>query len=428
MSTRSLIAAVVVAGVFSSVSWSQVMTGPPVIAREPAARSAAMGQKGAAVFWGPFPDFHFNPALLGHHRDLRFERSSSTEHSALSGDVVLRANRLTLGGWGFGITLSGQPISGMGGTYLEWQDVLVPAVGIVHPYEDDNYWGVGVSGFELAENLLGGGLKGEEPAHPISRFADASWGFITHEIDALHENLGYASATTHDQGLLARITPYDSIDHEGLLPQLDRAIAPVTDGVRIDASFGISRINTAGEMLVHIVFLPDSLGGPRGDYELLPRVERQGFALRVAIGLPSSIVAGLEARRASWLASALSPMLALGAAWDRERNVYEWYGGTVVEGPERRHVGLELTILNVLSLRSGEFEVQDDFGGPRYIVNTWGYGVGFEVPGLGGVHYDRAEVMPLSTARTYVEPTSFGFWVNPIGIVRAFQPDQRVQP
>lgn len=51
--------------------------------------------------------------------------------------------------------------------------------------------------------------------------------------------------------------------------------------------------------------------------------------------------------------------------------------------------------------------------------NTWGYGLGFHVPRLGGVYFDRGEVALPASALGNHEHTAFGFWINPPGLWRA---------
>jgi len=389
--------------------------GPAVLALDPSARSSAMGHAGTAVFWGAFPEFFWNPALLAHHRGVRYEWSSTRLLPEFVDDFHVRGNRLTLGGWGLGATLSGQPISGAGGTYLHYPELTLrdqtgEPIGTFQPFEEVDTWGVGISAIELAENLLSGGRK---DAHPISRFGDVSWGYAAKDVEVFiapgtpltPEIRG--RMTTHDQGLLVRLTPYDSIDHEGLLPGFDRAIAPLASGLRVDWTIGLAWINDAEE----------TLDFTNGDSDPVARVERWGYGLRVAMGLPSSVESELSARGASWLASALTPLLSVGLAWDEEKDTYR--GGNPLEGVELAANGIEITLFNVFSIRSGEYEVPVDEAAVDS-RNTWGVGLGFHVPGLGGVYFDHAEVS-LGSSLANNEPTAVGFWVDPIGLARAIQ-------
>lgn len=213
--------------------------------------------------------------------------------------------------------------------------------------------------------------------------------------------------TTHDQGLLVRLTPYDSIDHEGLLPGFDRAIAPLASGLRVDLSFGLSWINDAEE----------TIDFTDGDSDPVARVERSGIGLRVAMGLPSSVEDDLAARDVSWLATALTPILSVGLAWDEEKDTYQGADGNELEGLKFGAKGVEVTLFNVFSIRSGEYEVPEEQGRVES-RNTWGYGLGFHVPELGGVYFDRGEVS-LGNLFTNNEPTAFGCWVDPAGLWRA---------
>jgi hypothetical protein len=399
-------------------AWSQIFeSGPSVLGLEPSARSAAMGHTGAAVFWGAFPEYYWNPALLGHHRGVRYEWSSTQLLPDFVDDFFFRANRLTLGDWGFGATLSGQPLHGLGGTYMDFgentlTDLSGQPIGTYHPFEEINTWGIGVNGAELAENLFGPGQRG---AHPISRFGDVSYGFASKDVEAFYlpetaplpEIRG--RMTTHDHGLLVRLTPYDSIDNDGFLPGFDHAIAPLAGGFRLDFSYGRSWINDEEE----------TLDFTDGDSNPVARVQRQGYALRAMLGLPSGVESELEARDAPWLASALTPLLSVGFAWDEYQGTYREPGGVESEGPEFHSDGIEVTLFNVFSIRRGAYDVLIDEGEAN-TRNTWGYGLGFHVPQLGGVYFDRGEVSLVAGLANH-EPTAFGFWVDPPGLWRALK-------
>ena len=411
---RSRAWAVVIAGVaalFPASAWSQLESGASVLDLDPSARASAMGHTGTSVFWGAFPDFYRNPALLGHHRGVHYEWSSTQLLPSLTDALHVRANRLTLGDWGIGATFSGQPISGLGGTLYDAGDLTErdqsgQPVGTYHYEEEIDTWGIGVNAIELTENLIGGG-KGE---HPISRFGDVSYGFASKDVGVFVGPLTSgditAEMTTHDHGLLVRLTPYDSIDYEGLLPGLDRALEPIASGLRVDVTYGRAWINDDQETIEF------SSGGS----DPVARVERQGFALRAALGLPSAIEAELEARDTSWLASALSPILSVGLAWDKEQQTYG-----DAEGLELGSNGVEVTVFNVFSIRNGSYETIPNFQNPETADrNTWGYGLGFHVQGLGGVYFDRGEVALPASGLGNQTPTAFGLWVDPPGLWRAF--------
>jgi len=57
----------------ASPAFPQTPSEPTVLALDPSARASAMGHTGTSVFWGAFPDFYRNPALLGHHRGIHYE-------------------------------------------------------------------------------------------------------------------------------------------------------------------------------------------------------------------------------------------------------------------------------------------------------------------------------------------------------------------
>ena len=263
-----------------------------------------------------------------------------------------------------------------------------------------------------AMNLLGRTLKSE---HLISRFGDLSYGFASKDVEvfALPKTAMSPEVrgrmTTHDHGLLVRLTPYDSIDHEGFLPGFDQAIAPLASGFRLDLGYGRSWINDEDEMLEFT----------DGDTSPVARVERQGYALRAMLGLPSAVEDDLVARDASWLAGVLTPILSVGLAWDEQKETYRAANGVEREGPEFHSDGMEVILFNVFSIRSGAYDILIDEG-ETTTRNTWGYGLGFHVPRFGGVFYDRGEVSLWSGLANH-EPTAFGFWVDPPGLWRSLK-------
>jgi hypothetical protein len=74
-------------------AWPQLLSGASVLELDPSARASAMGHTGTAVFWGAFPDFYRNPALLGHHHGVHYEWSSTELLPTLTDDLHVRANR-----------------------------------------------------------------------------------------------------------------------------------------------------------------------------------------------------------------------------------------------------------------------------------------------------------------------------------------------
>ncbi len=141
----------------------------------PSARTEALGGHSTAVFWGPFPDMWSNPALLGYHRGLRYEWTSTQLAADFTDDVFFRSNRLTLGGWGAAVSLSGVPFPGAGGMLLDFgentiTDIEGNVLATYNPYEEVNSWGIGVNGMELVESLRFDGRS-----YPLSRYFDVSF-------------------------------------------------------------------------------------------------------------------------------------------------------------------------------------------------------------------------------------------------------------
>jgi hypothetical protein len=392
---------------------AQLSSGATVLFLPPSARTEALGRNSTAVFWGEFPDMWSNPALLGYHDGLRYEWGRTQLLPDFTDDWSFTSNRLTLGGWGVAVSLSGVPIPGAGGMLLDYGELRLTdeqgnVLGTYNSYEEVNSWGVGVNGVEFVESILH-----DDKSYPLSRYFDLSFGFSRKDV---HVDFSPATAyspaarddiVTHDYGFAARLTPYNSIDHQGSLPAADEAI-----GLRLDLSGGWAWVNDESETIQVAI-----------NSDPVVQVDNRGLAIRGAIGIPKQILSDLETGRRGWLGDALSPLLSLGFNWDDSQESYVDETGSETDGTRFPSHGWELTLLNVLSVRRGEYYTWS--GPPEARSNverdTSGWGLSFDVPGVGGIHYDRARVELASSDLSDHEPTAFGFWVDPVGLWRVFK-------
>ena len=372
---------------FPGIALGQLSSTASILFRGPSARTEAMGRLSTAVFWGPFPDTWSNPALLGYHRGVRYEWSRTQLVPDFTDDTFFRSNRLTVGGWGIAAELNGVPFPDAGG-------MLFDVAG--DSREEVNSWGVGVNGVELIESL-----RSDGKVYSLSRYVDGSFGFARKDV-----RVSDSEVTTHDYGFAVRLTPYNTINHTGVLPALDETI-----GLRLDISAGWARMNDENETMQFGL-----------DSQPVARMENKGLAVRGSVGMPKQILTDLDSKGAGWLGEALSPLFSLGFNWDNSQETYVDEGGVESEGLLLPSHGWELTLLNVISVRRGEYDTWNDFQNPIVTErSTSGWGLAFDVPGIGGLHYDRAAVEVPAPGLSHHEPTAFGFWVDPIGLWNVFK-------
>ncbi len=328
---------------------------------DPSIRAAGMGGGASAVFWGGDLNTWANPALLGYAQGLRFEHGRSRLVPGLAADVLFDTERITIGGGGVGVALGGLP-GGLGKTDLEYglSTIVDPEgnpLGVAPSYERVESWGVGVSAAGLARTIAA--WRGTV-APALAAYADLAFGVTQKELKVELAPFSVARSKEHDWGALARVTPIDNA-RRGATPGLP---------FRLDLAYGFSILNAADAM---VTFTNEDVAAP------VSRVYFNGFAARGEMGLP----AGLRSRfgRAAWLAESFEPLLSLGGNWDFE---HVQAGSEAKSGYDARHVGGEVSIANIVSLRAGHLEdkLGDISGG------TWGWGLGFHLGRYGGWRYD----------------------------------------
>jgi len=372
---------------------------------DPSIRSSAMGNSSNAVFWGSGTNYWSNPALLAYHSGIEYEWGRTQLVPDLAEDVFFATKRLTLGYGGVGFLVAGKPITDVGGSRLNYgvsiaTDVDGNELGRFTSYEDTQSFAAGVNVLEFAERALQlGGM--ELPA--LSRFGDVALGWSekrTHvflapadlTLDRLSSE-GYV--TTHDSGVLVRVTPYDAIDSKGFLWGLDRRMA-----VRLDLSYGGSTQNYNNATISY---------NDQNAYPVL-RSQIKGWAIRAALDPPHWMNERVRSHRYGWLVDVISPLLSVGRTGTKQLPmVPDATTGGLRSGTRIERSGWEITLANIYSLRGGKI---DDPAG-MIQGHSSGWGIGVHLKDLAGFSYDRATI-PQSIYLRPVHRKALSFYLNPL--------------
>jgi hypothetical protein len=342
-----------------AVSCAALLALSPVAARsqglarsmdvDASVRSAGMGNAANAVFWGADLSGWGNPALLGYARGIRFEYGRTELPADVEHGVVFTTRVLEVGVPGLGGYWAG-PVAD--GARLDYDGV---------PGEAVRSRGFGASLFHLLTHLAR--LNGATGVGP-SRYADLSFGMSWKDVEILR-GPGRTQGVASDWGVHARITPIDRLDVREGLP------------LRIEAAYGYS-----------VLSFEDSRIPYWDDVFRLTRHERQGVGLHVAVDAPA-LRRRARTSPSGWFLDGFSPLLSVGIAsdWSDRRGTFE----------ERRvsGAGAEVTLANVLSVRSGRYE--EPQGGIRGM--TWGLGVALPLGRVAGIRYDFARLPETESVR-----------------------------
>ncbi len=406
------IAAVVL--VLIGLSFSRAGQAQPVEAEsgaqslliDPSVRSSAMGGSSGGVFWGDGTNYWSNPALLGSRKGVVYEWGRTQLVPDLAKDVFFTTERLTLGGWGLGIVMAGKPIDSVGGQRLDYGESIATDVdgnilGTFTSYEETKSFGAGANLLEFAEHALAaGGIK--TPA--MSRFGDVSigWGekethvFLAPADVTLDRLAGEGYVTTHDSGVLIRLTPYNSIDYPGVLPGLDRLV-----GSRVDFSYAGS---TQNYNHATIAYIDQSQSDP------VARLQRKGWAAHLALDLPARRHNEAESGTLGWLLGSITPLLSVGTTHDKVvPMIWDPAAAENRLGGRIQHSGWEVTLANIYSIRGGKI---DDPAGTVQ-GHTSGWGIALHLKDVLGFSYDRATV-PQSIYLERVHRKSITFSFDPV--------------
>lgn len=324
---------------------------------DPSVISTGMGGASGANFWGAEPNAWANPALLGLTRRVSWQTGNADLIPDLVSGITYETSRLTLGGMGVGLQLDGRP-GGFGGAEIEFSPDPIFSPGF--PFSENT------EAFRLGVSLGGvvsaiARARGAEPPPMTERF-DLAFGYAwKHTVVDLAP--GFATpgeGDTRDFGVALWIG-----DARRIMPGI---FGPET---RVDLAAGVSMRNYSDQ---GIAFPDEDATYPA------TRAQRQSVALRLASAAERKPVAtqGLGAL----LDRGLDPWVAFVIAYD---HVSLSAGGRGEDFPLNL-VGMELSLLNIVSLRGGY--VSDDAGE----IHGASYGFGIQMPlgAVAGLRYDFA--------------------------------------
>jgi len=373
---------------------------------DPSVRSSAMGRSSNAVFWGSGTNYWSNPALLAFRRGVEYEWGRTQLVPDLADHVFFTTKRLTLGAWGLGFLMAGRPVSKVGGLRLDYgvsyaTDVDGNVLGSFTSYEETQSFAVGANLLEFAEQAL---KMGGRDIPTLNRYGDVAVGWSekkTHVFLApadvtLDRVAGEGYVTTHDSGILVRLTPYDGLDHVGFLPGLDRLAA-----ARFDVSYGGSTQNYNNATIAYVD--PDQA-------DPIARIQIKGWAARAALDAPKWRKERIRSDRFGWFLDLLTPLFSAGVTSSRQLPLIpDAASGGLRAGTRIENSGWEITVANVYSFRGGKI---DDPAG-RIQGHTSGWGIGLHLKDVAGFSYDKATI-PQSVYLRPVHRKALTFHFNPI--------------
>lgn len=384
---------------------AQAESGAQSLLIDPSVRASAMGRSSNAVFWGHDTNDWSNPSLLAYRSGVTYEWGRTQLVPDLAEDVFFTTKRLTVGIWGAGLRIAGKPIGDLGGLRLDYGKSFATdpdgnILGTFHSFEETQAIAAGINVVEFAEHALRAG--GREIAS-WSRFGDVAVGWSekrTHvslaPADVTQDRIaGEGFVTTHDSGVLARLTPYDGIDHAGFLPGLDRAL-----GARLDVSYGGSTQNYNNATIAYI---------DADQADPIARIQIKGWAARAALDAPRWRKDSIRSSRLGWLIDVLSPLLSAGTTRSKQIPLLPGPSGGLLAGERIENSGWEVTIASIYSIRGGK--IDDPVGTVQ--GHTRGWGIGLHLKDAVGFSYDRATV-PQSIYLVPVHRKAVAFYFNPV--------------
>lgn len=116
----------------------------------------------SAVFWGDEQNDWANPALLGYRKGLHVEWQKVQLLPDLADDIYFETYRYSLGAWGVGFVISGEPYRLDYGVSDLVDNGTV--IGTYNPYEKADIWAVGVNLVELGETIVRGVSSHRNPS------------------------------------------------------------------------------------------------------------------------------------------------------------------------------------------------------------------------------------------------------------------------
>lgn len=384
-------------------------------------RLAALG--GAGVAFGSDDGFAFlsNPAHLGDAEGFSWGRARfptryfrdriDTLTGALVRDSLAcdsRADYVTLGVAGIGVSLSGRPFEALGGvrpcpnTFGSRDSIFSGGAWYAPsgqlPDASVRNFGLGFRALHTLRYV--GALLG----NPLPRWddrADVSFGWLWHR--------GPGDARWREWGALLRVNPYHRVVGEVQDGELvEDGPLEALGGVSVDVKVGYSSLPFGTSVQVRSEDQTDPKAYPGND------LRRRGVAVQAASGMPRFLRPPESGELTRW-ARVLGPTFDFRASVERQEVVQ-------ADGPDPNQdlpntVAMELTALGVLSLRLGD-------SGAHQV--HYGFGLRAHYGDAISMRYDRAWVptprtgdVPLLQSRFEdVARHSWSFNLNPYGVMK----------
>ena len=373
---RSL--AVLLALALAAPARAQFFTPPPAsLLIDTSIRSAAMGGASAAVMWGE-PGVWANPATLAGVRGVGWVTGHTHVLPGIEDEVVFGSQRLLIGGGGIGLSLMGQPISGLGKARLEYPTVVPPFNTLGDKvYDLTEGWAVGLSPLRLIQDVR---KLAKMPPRSLTTYGDVTFGYAGKKSRAdAGPVFSFDEASTYDWGVAGRLA----------LARWWGADAPF----RLDLSGAYSQLNQL-----------ESVSENSGSTTI--QIDRTGFALRLSPAPPSDRSSSPPSL--PWWRPGDIPTLAFGLAYDHDQRRFEPIG-TNESGID--HYGFEANVLRLLALRVGYLSDPDsEIEGMSY-----GGGVTLPIGPWGSAGYQLASVpMPDGVDRQFRQ--GWSLWLDPTRI------------
>jgi hypothetical protein len=364
---------------------------------DPSVLSSGMGGASTAVWWSAEPNYWANPALLGYYRGLRWQAAQTQLVPDLASDVTFKTGRFTVGGAGIGYEIAGHPIDGLGGLDLNYgtgtvSELAGNPIGTVQGHERIEASGLGVSLSQLTASALG--LAG----HDVPRFlrhVDVAGGYAR-KLTEVDLGPGVTDAeVTHDWGMLVK-------GGFGGVYTANSDAGPLS----LEAGYAHSVLNYDN---VTFDFGVTGASPPT-------RTRRDGISARLAYDSYSGRnPAGSPMFSA--LMRGFAPIATLGFAYDWA-NISD---GGAPPAFDTQQWGVEITLINVLTLRGGHVHSDD----PLAQLDEYAFGVGIALPltEYAGARYDFASY-PEANGLSNLKRNSVSVWLNPIALHRALHSSQ----
>ena len=344
-------------------------------------RSAAMAGAGAAVLWGE-PDVWANPATLAGLRGVSWVQGHTNLNPSFSNDVVFDSQQLLIGGAGVGVSMMGQPFTGLGRARFDTGPVVINAPFPTEPFElieTTESFGLGISPLRVLDALR----TDREPGH--ARLTDVGELAFGYQTERTHLNLepsfvdgSFDVGESDDWGLSGRLA----------LGHLFWPQAPL----RLDVAAAYSDLNLAKE--------------PAGQFLGPPtRFRRSAVALHTASRPPAERTSPPPSP--PWWRPAEAPEFTATLAYDHDLRREVAFG---TESNVDR-VGLEAEAFQLLALRVGYLS---DPAGDIHAV-AYGGGVTLPVGPWGRAGYQYASE-PLAEGSKPRVRQGFFLWVDPARI------------